>query len=402
MSVSRPARCLFARASSAIPTAAQPSPMLGRLFSTTAAQCTRRRVKVGSLKASEMGNLVKEPAPVTSNLYKPYTKAEKAALAKRYTPEQIRAIEAGEEAVDTEDLATQGTIRNDPFGLRYVDDLSHRHAVVDKPVRNPESNYDPKMRLKTEREFGEDVTQWFKDLPEEPDKADWLKFKDNVRHYVGKEEAERAPVNYTAPKINKFNDPELRYHKAGDETDPQLLRLMQQTGLSEMRIKRLRVKNLVRHRVVNQTRMGKVASMYYLSVAGNGDGLLGIGEGKAQEAEDARKQAEMAAIRNMQPITRYESRTIYGEVEGKVSATELKLMARPPGFGLRCQHRIFEMAKCAGITDLAAKVTRSRNPMNTVKAAFEALKSQRRPEDIARARGKKFVDVRKVYYGGQV
>ena len=60
------------------------------------------------------------------------------------------------------------------------------------------------------------------------------------------------------------------------------------------------------------------------------------------------------------------------------------------------------MCKCAGISDIAARVTRARNPMNTVKAAFEALLSQRDPEQIARARGKKMVDVRKVYYGGLV
>lgn len=40
--------------------------------------------------------------------------------------------------------------------------------------------------------------------------------------------------------------------------------------------------------------------------------------------------------------------------------------------------------------------------MNVVKATVEALMSQRLPEDVARARGKKMVDVRKVYYGGKV
>jgi small subunit ribosomal protein S5 len=40
--------------------------------------------------------------------------------------------------------------------------------------------------------------------------------------------------------------------------------------------------------------------------------------------------------------------------------------------------------------------------MNNVKATFEALTSQKLPEDIARARGKKLVDVRKVYYAGKV
>lgn len=60
------------------------------------------------------------------------------------------------------------------------------------------------------------------------------------------------------------------------------------------------------------------------------------------------------------------------------------------------------MCRCAGITDLSARVTRARNPMNTVKAAFQAMMSQKDPEDIARGRGKKLVDVRKVYYAGNV
>lgn len=40
--------------------------------------------------------------------------------------------------------------------------------------------------------------------------------------------------------------------------------------------------------------------------------------------------------------------------------------------------------------------------MNVVKAAFQALTSQRMPEEVARARGRKIVDVRGVYYGGVV
>jgi small subunit ribosomal protein S5 len=65
-------------------------------------------------------------------------------------------------------------------------------------------------------------------------------------------------------------------------------------------------------------------------------------------------------------------------------------------------HLIYEICRVCGISDLSARVTRARNPMNTVKATYEALTKQRLPEDIARARGRKMVDVRKVYYAGQV
>lgn len=60
------------------------------------------------------------------------------------------------------------------------------------------------------------------------------------------------------------------------------------------------------------------------------------------------------------------------------------------------------MCRCAGIQDLAARVSRSRNHMNTVKATLQALLGQRLPEEIARARGRKLVDVRKVYYDGNL
>lgn len=60
------------------------------------------------------------------------------------------------------------------------------------------------------------------------------------------------------------------------------------------------------------------------------------------------------------------------------------------------------MCRAAGIHDLACKIPRSRNPMNSVKATYQALLNQPDPEAMAMGRGKKLVDVRKVYYGGNV
>lgn len=60
------------------------------------------------------------------------------------------------------------------------------------------------------------------------------------------------------------------------------------------------------------------------------------------------------------------------------------------------------MARLAGIKDLQVRVTRSRNPMNVIKTFMMALQKQRLPEEIARGRGKKLVDVRNVYYSGRI
>ena len=325
MSVSRPIRCLYSR------TFHTSKPSLRHHFHSSPYYSAGKAGK--GTNYTPLDKTAKKRTP--AEIYKPYTAEEKAALAKKYTPAQLAAIEAGEEAVDPEDLATQGTVRIDPYALEYLDDLSTIVPVIDKPVRAPETNYDPNLRLKTEDEIAEDLANWVQDLPDDADRVEWMKFLDETRLTVGKEEAELNPRSALAPEIPKLTDPSTRYKVAEEdgegENDPHLQRLIKQSGFSPKQIKRFRVKNLVCHRVVNQTRMGKISSQYYLTVAGNGNGLLGVGEGKSAEPEDARRQAHMAAIRNMQPINRYESRTIYGEVEGKVGAVELKLSARPPG-----------------------------------------------------------------------
>ena len=100
-----------------------------------------------------------------------------------------------------------------------------------------------------------------------------------------------------------------------------------------------------------------------------------------------------------------------------------------PGYGIRASEPIFEICRCLGITDLSAKITRSRNRMNVIKAVLEGLRNQKRPgtaslpgighpsklqdtsianesmlfcylDTIARGRGIKLADVRKVYYNG--
>ena len=205
----------------------------------------------------------------------------------KYTPDQMEAIEVGEASIGDEDLRIQGRPRTDPMRISYFDDFSKVRPMIDFPVE-------------------------------------------------GAQEEDVATLLKTAPKIapsstsKSFNKDPLR-EREDEELDPRILRLSQQTGMTPKEISRLRVKNLVNHRVVNQTRMGKIQSLYFLTIAGNENGMLGIGEGKAAEDEDGRRQAMMNAIRNMRPVPRYEERTIYGDVEAKVGASVVQLSARSPG-----------------------------------------------------------------------
>lgn len=115
--------------------------------------------------------------------------------------------------------------------------------------------------------------------------------------------------------------------------------LKKKTGLSVREILEIfnkHTKILVRRFVSNQTRLGKIRSSYILAMAGDGDGRLGMGEAKSVDSEIAVQKAKLAAIQNMVPVRRYENRTIYGNVEGKVGGTIVQLYTRPPGKSLDC------------------------------------------------------------------
>ncbi|KAJ1949985.1 28S ribosomal protein S5, mitochondrial, partial [Linderina pennispora] len=164
--------------------------------------------------------------------------------------------------------------------------------------------------------------------------------------------------------------------------------------------KQLTKKTLVVKRTVQMTRKGKIPSMYALVVVGNGKGAAGYGEGKNAEVSKAVLKATRQAIKNMQQFPRYDDRTIYHDIEHKFKATKLQLWARRPGFGCRVAPMIHEVCECIGIQDIAGKIHGSRNPMNVIKATFEALQTQRLPSDLAKARGLRLLDVNHRYYGG--
>ncbi|KAF3156779.1 28S ribosomal protein S5, mitochondrial [Orbilia oligospora] len=197
--------------------------------------------------------------------------------------------------------------------------------------------------------------------------------------------------------VPKMEDTQFQQGEEHDEN--KIKDLSRLTGLPILYLQSLKIRELVTHRVTNQTRLGKIAKQYVLTIAGDGNGMIGIGEASSTSGELASRLSQYQAIKNLRPIVRYEDRTIHGNVKVKMGAVEVLLMSRPPGFGVRCSQYIFEICRCAGISDLAARVERSRNPMNVIKATVQALTAQKTPDAIAKGRGKKIVDVRKAYYG---
>lgn len=304
---------------------------------------TNRKPKFPNVKSPENSTR----SALKADDFKSYTEEEKAHLATEYSAAQMEAIKAGEASIDPKDLSEQSIRRTDPYRFKYLDDFSVIEPGIDRNVRAPESNSDYNFKLKSEDQFIEDFGRFFAESNEDIKPADFVRFAESLRLTEGKEENELNPHSALVPDLfgpgQTIDEPRVEERKSAaekgekersleaEELTDALKSLLLATGYTERQVRELRTKTLVSHSVVNQTRLGKVRRAYRLSVAGNGNGLLGIGEGKSEEAADAKIQSQYRAIRNMQPVPRYENRTIFGDVTGKVGAVELQLMHRPPG-----------------------------------------------------------------------
>ena len=275
---------------------------------------------------------------IPSDAFKPYTQEELEELRKRYSPEQMAAIEAGEAAVDPQDLAEQASFRtNDPWVPEYGDDFSRHDPLLDKPLQpSDEESYDPDLRFKTPEEIKDEIADYMWNMPEDVAGTGQEDFINNMRIMVGKPGAELNPIMSVAPEIPRGLPglKETSSRKSDETLDPAMERLRRATGLDARTIRALRTKTLVQKYVTNQTSLGKINHMYLMIIVGNRAGMLGVGEGKSSEYNEARAAAFGNAVRNLRPIPRYEHRTIFGDVKAKVGGTGVELFTRPPGKSL--------------------------------------------------------------------
>ena len=335
MSTARPLICFFC----SLTRSTRPPPKLRprRTFHTTRPHLNRKP-RFPNVKATPVSQIELHEG-------RKLDKTTRKEFKNRYSAEQMAAIEEANRTMDPTQF-NENTLRTDPWSMRYYDDLSEVDPIVDKTIQQPWSSLDVTSRLKTTDEMDDDLANFFVKYPQNDLKAQqeaWNKFDREYRVTVGSEEHENRPRSARQlsfsdiPKFEVKTADDARRNRGGTDSSGQpelateLVRLMQMTGYTASQIASLRVKTVYMNYVTNQTRLGKIMKAYQVSIAGNGNGLVGIGEGKAEDPSAARLQSQYRAIRSMQPILRYENRTIYGDVDGKVGATELELYARPPG-----------------------------------------------------------------------
>jgi small subunit ribosomal protein S5 len=154
----------------------------------------------------------------------------------------------------------------------------------------------------------------------------------------------------------------------------------------------------LKERVVEINRVAKVVkggrrfSFTALVVIGDENERVGVGYGKAREVPLAISKAVDDAKKNLFTVPKH-GQTITHEVLGEFGAARVLLRPASPGTGVIAGGGVRAVLELGGIRDVLAKSLGTTNPINMLKAAETALRQLRRPEDVARSRGKSIGDV---------
>ncbi|MBT6153962.1 MAG: 30S ribosomal protein S5 [Planctomycetaceae bacterium] len=131
---------------------------------------------------------------------------------------------------------------------------------------------------------------------------------------------------------------------------------------------------------------GRRFSFTAMVVVGDKKGRVGWGYGKAIEVPLAVEKAVKVANRSMVEFPISET-TIPHQVIGRFRAARVLLLPARPGTGIIAGECVRAVVESAGYTDILTKSYGSNNPINLVKATFDALSQLRTRDMVARLRG---------------
>ena len=157
-------------------------------------------------------------------------------------------------------------------------------------------------------------------------------------------------------------------------------------------------KNQYVERVVTINRVSKVVkggrrfSFTALVVVGDGNGLVGVGYGKAREVPTAISKGVEEAKKNFFRVPRI-GLTIPHPVQGEAAAGVVLLRPAAAGTGVIAGGPVRAVLECAGIHDVLSKSLGSSNTINIVHATVTALKQLEEPRAVAARRGLPYEDV---------
>ncbi|MBL6990669.1 MAG: 30S ribosomal protein S5 [Bacteriovoracaceae bacterium] len=147
------------------------------------------------------------------------------------------------------------------------------------------------------------------------------------------------------------------------------------------------------NRVAKVVKGGRRFSFSALMIVGDKKGNVGYGLGKAKEVPEAIRKATQKAQKRMIHIP-IEKGTIPHTIIGRHDAGKVLFKPAADGCGVKSAGACRSILELAGIKNVLTKSLRGNNPHNIVKATFNALKSLRSVEQIAKVRNIEAKNVR--------
>jgi len=146
------------------------------------------------------------------------------------------------------------------------------------------------------------------------------------------------------------------------------------------------------NRVSKVVKGGRRFSFTALVIVGDGNGMVGVGYGKAKEVPAAIAKGVEEARKGFFRVPLIGG-TIVHPVQGEAAAGVVMLRPASPGTGVIAGGAARAVLECAGVHDILAKSLGSDNAINVVHATVAALKMLQRPEEVAARRGLPLEDV---------